>query len=289
MLHTNILHFLEYCKTANFSIRSIESLSSRLGELTDFIYLHSIPSFDSITYSHLIEFVADYHGPSVHIKKQRVWTLRQFFHFLKINKLVEKNIAQQIPYPKIGKKVPKYLTIEEFNQILELFALQADTLSGLRDLLIIMLLGFLGLRLSCILCLNIEDVDLQEGLLWIREKGSILRDLCIPQILCSLLAKYLDILNLKQGPLFLSKRKRRISERTIQHLFKKSMDKLGIDKHLHAHLFRHTAGTHLNKVAGPAITQHVLGHLSRKSTEIYIHLNPDQYAVYMRKHPYMSL
>ena len=115
MLHTNILHFLEYCKTANFSIRSIESLSSRLGELTDFIYLHSIPSFDSITYSHLIEFVADYHGPSVHIKKQRVWTLRQFFHFLKINKLVEKNIAQQIPYPKIGKKVPKYLTIEESN------------------------------------------------------------------------------------------------------------------------------------------------------------------------------
>ena len=289
MLHTNILHFLEYCKTANFSIRSIESLSSRLGELTDFIYLHSIPSFDSITYSHLIEFVADYHGPSVHIKKQRVWTLRQFFHFLKINKLVEKNIAQQIPYPKIGKKVPKYLTIEEFNQILELFALQADTLSGLRDLLIIMLLGFLGLRLSCILCLNIEDVDLQEGLLWIREKGSILRDLCIPQILCSLLAKYLDILNLKQGPLFLSKRKRRISERTVQHIFKKAMDKLDIDKHLHAHLFRHTAGTHLNKVAGPAITQHVLGHLSRKSTEIYTHLNPDQYAVYMRKHPYMSL
>ena len=152
-----------------------------------------------------------------------------------------------------------------------------------------MLLGFLGLRLSCILCLNIEDVDLQEGLLWIREKGSILRDLCIPQILCSLLAKYLDILNLKQGPLFLSKRKRRISERTVQHIFKKAMDKLDIDKHLHAHLFRHTAGTHLNKVAGPAITQHVLGHLSRKSTEIYTHLNPDQYAVYMRKHPYMSL
>ena len=289
MLLSNIAHFLEYCKTSNFSVKSLETLSSRLNELADFICLQSILSFDRITYLHLLEFVSDYKRPSVHIIKQRVWTLHQFFHFLKVNKLIEKNIAQQIPYPKIGKKVPKYLTIEEFNQILEHFALKADTLSGLRDLLIIMLLGFLGLRLSCILCLNIENVDLQESLLWIREKGSIMRDLCIPQILCSLLSKYLEMLNLKQGPLFLSKRNRRISERTIQHLFKNSMDKLDIDKPLHAHLFRHTAGTHLNKVAGPAITQHVLGHSRRKSTEIYTHLNPDQYAVYMRKHPYMSL
>ena len=192
MLLSNIAHFLEYCKVSNFSEKSLETLSSRLNELADFICLQSILSFDRITYLHLLKFVSGYKRPSVHIIKQRVWTLRQFFHFLTVNKLIEKNIAQQIPYPKIGRKVPKYLTIEEFNQILEHFALKADTLSGLRDLLIIMLLGFLGLRLSCILCLNIENVDLQESLLWIREKGSIMRHLCIPQILCSLLSKYLE-------------------------------------------------------------------------------------------------
>ena len=67
------------------------------------------------------------------------------------------------------------------------------------------------------------------------------------------------------------------------------MVELGIDKHLHAHLFRHTAGTHLNKVAGPEITQYVLGHARMANTEVYTHLNPDLYAEYMNRHPYHSL
>ncbi len=60
---------------------------------------------------------------------------------------------------------------------------------------------------------------------------------------------------------------------------------LEFDKRLHAHLFRHTAATHLNKAAGTDITQHVLGHSQRHNTEKYTHLNPDLYAVYMKRHP----
>ncbi len=289
MLDKTIRQFLNYCTTANFSAKSLKTLRCRLSEFKDFIHQKDIDSIPRISYSLLLEFVADYKNPSVHIKKARVWTLHQFCHFLTAHKIMDNNIALQIPYPKVGKTVPKYLTIEEFNQLLAHFAKNADTFTGLRNLLITMLLGFLGLRLSSILNLNIEDVNLESSLLWIRDKGGIIRALCLPQVLCTLLAPYLEMHTLNQSPLFLSKRHRRISERTMQDIFKKAMAELGLEKHLHAHLFRHTAATHLNKVAGGVITQYVLGHARRKSTELYTHLNPDKYAKYMKKHPYHNL
>lgn len=286
MLTSSINQFLNYCKIANFSKKSLDSFRCRLYEFHEYCNLSSIKSIPQLSYSHLIDFIADYNKPSVHIKKVRVWTLRQFFHFLKVNKIIDKNIALDIPYPKVGKIVPKYLTISEFNKILKHFAQNAGILSGLRNLMIIMLLGFLGLRLSVVLRLNIKDVDLESSLIWIQDKGNIVRSLCLPQVVCNLLTHYMRMLNINQGPLFLSKRKRRISERTLQDIFKTAMDELGIDKHLHAHLFRHTAATHLNQVSDLEITQYVLGHACLINTKVYAHLNPDTYAEYMKRHPY---
>jgi integrase/recombinase XerC len=54
-------------------------------------------------------------------------------------------------------------------------------------------------------------------------------------------------------------------------------------------MFRHTAATHLNKIAGLDVTKFVLGHRRRESTKRYVHLNPDVYAEYMKRHPYMNL
>ncbi len=80
-----------------------------------------------------------------------------------------------------------------------------------------------------------------------------------------------------------------MSDSAIQSLFRQTTHQLKIDKKLHPHLFRHTAGTQLNQIAGLDITQQVLGHGNRTSTKQYTHLNPDQYAVYMKQHPYMQL
>jgi integrase/recombinase XerC len=158
---------------------------------------------------------------------------------------------------------------------------------GLRNLVIIMLLGTLGLRTSTLIALNIEDIDLSCGLVWLREKGRRQRNLVVPHSLCKIIHEYLQLRGHEKGPLLLSKRKKRISPRTLQDIFRKAADQLGIDKKLHARLFRHTAATHLNRVAGIDITQQVLGHARRANTAKYAHLNPDQYAVYMKQHPYM--
>jgi len=288
MLHRIISRFLDYCRLAEFSVRSIQALTIRTNEFEVFLKILKIRSVKKITYRHLVDFVADYENPSIHVRKSRVWILRQFFHFLTLHQHVPKNIATKLPYPKIEKTVPQFLTTREFKLLIRLFSKQADTPLGLRNLVVILLLGTLGLRTQTLISLNIEDIDIRYGLVWIREKGNRQRHMVLPHCICKIISSYLQSLKQNKGPFFLSKRNKRISPRTLQDIFRTAADQLGIDKKLHARLFRHTAATHLNKVAGIDITQQVLGHSRRANTMKYAHLNPDQYAPYMKKHPFMK-
>jgi len=288
MLHRIISRFLDYCRLAEFSVRSIQALTIRTNEFEVFLKILKIRSVKKITYRHLVDFVADYKNPSIHVRKSRVWILRQFFHFLTLHQHVPKNIATKLPYPKIEKTVPQFLTTREFKLLIRLFSKQADTPLGLRNLVVILLLGTLGLRTQTLTSLNIEDIDIRYGLVWIREKGNRQRHMVLPRCICKIISSYLQSLKQNKGPFFLSKRNKRISPRTLQDIFRTAADQLGIDKKLHARLFRHTAATHLNKVAGIDITQQVLGHSRRANTMKYAHLNPDQYAPYMKKHPFMK-
>ncbi len=288
MLRQYCSQFLAYCQLADFSIRSIQALTARLNEFKTYLKSQRIRSVKKITYRHLIDFVADYKAPSIHVRKSRVWTLRQFYHFLTLHRHTPKNIALKLPYPKIEKTVPQFLTPDEYNRLICHFSNRADSSMGLRNLIIIMLLGTLGLRTMTLTGLNIEDIDVTCGLMWIREKGQRQRTIVLPHSLCKIIRNYLQLLRFEKGPLFISKRNKRISPRTLQDIFRRAADQLSIDKKLHARLFRHTAATHLNKVAGIEITQQVLGHSRRANTIKYAHLNPDQYALYMKKHPYMQ-
>lgn len=291
MLRNNISNFLNYCKNSNFSTRSIETLEFRLNEFNAFIQQQAVPAIDQIDYQHLVDFVADFGTTSPSVKKARVWSLHQFFHYLKLQQLITNNVAAKLPYPKIEKKIAQFLTDDEFKCILNYFTRQATDIQGLRNLVMIMLMGFLGLRTAAIVAINIRDVDLIESRLWIHEKGCHGQNkkvIPLPQVLCRLLYQYINLLDKKQQPLFLSRRNKRYSPRSLQFLFKNVANHLGIYKKLHPHLFRHTAATQINQVAGLQITQCLLGHQSIRNTDHYAHLNPDTYAVHMKKHPYMT-
>jgi site-specific recombinase XerC len=83
-----------------------------------------------------------------------------------------------------------------------------------------MLLGILGLRTSTLIAINIEDIDLTCGLIWIRKKGRRRRNLVLHHILCKTIHKYLQLLRHKKGLLLISKRKKRVSVRTLQDIFR---------------------------------------------------------------------
>jgi len=83
----------------------------------------------------------------------------------------------------------------------------ADTPFGLRNLIMILMFGLLGLRTGTIISLNIEHIDLEAGLAWIQEKGRRKRQIVLPTLIAKLLDIYLAQLIEKKGPLFLSTRK----------------------------------------------------------------------------------
>ncbi len=171
MLHRQINPFLDYCRLADFSIRSIQALTIRLNEFEIFLKTQKIRSIKKVGYRHLVDFAADFNTPSIHVTKSRVWALRQFYHFLTLHRIVPENIATALPYPKIEKTIPQFLTQKDYTRLLRHFTDQTDPPFGMRNLIIIMLLGTLGLRTRTLTAINIEDIDLTCGLLWIREKG----------------------------------------------------------------------------------------------------------------------
>ena len=88
MLQRFIQEFLTYCRLADFSDRSIQALTARLKELQSFLKARRIRPVKKITNLDLGAFVAYFNNPSIHVRKSRVWTLRQFYHFWIISKLV---------------------------------------------------------------------------------------------------------------------------------------------------------------------------------------------------------
>jgi len=88
MLHHYINRFVEYCQLADFSVRSIQALAIRLNEFETYLTSQKIRAVKKITYLRLVDFVADYKDPSIHARKSRVWTLRQFYHFLALQRHV---------------------------------------------------------------------------------------------------------------------------------------------------------------------------------------------------------
>ncbi len=87
----------------------------------------------------------------------------QFFNFLVLTGQIKENIGLGLAYPKIGKTVPQFLTIKEFNRIIEFFMRNVQSTNGLRNLLLIRVIGLLGLRTGTVTALDAEHIDTEAG------------------------------------------------------------------------------------------------------------------------------
>jgi integrase/recombinase XerC len=149
MLTERTKGFIAYCKTAGFKDKSIESLSIRLNEFKKFLQCRRLRKIPSITYDHLSCFVADFGSPSVHVKKARIWMLHQFYHYLALENVITENIAMGLPYPKIERTAPRFLTVAEYNRILAWCSKRTSSYIGARDLVIVLMLGKMWGRGKC--------------------------------------------------------------------------------------------------------------------------------------------
>ncbi len=241
----------------------------------------NIEFIESITLSDLYEFMSFLsreRNNNSNSRARKVASIKSFFNYLTTKaKLLDYNPASELESPKVLKRLPKYLNIQESKKLLAVI----DGKHKERDYAIITLFLNCGLRLSELVNININDI--KGGTLTVIGKGNkertiYLNNACIKAIDAYLKVRPVNAVKDKNA-LFISERRQRISNKTVQHIVKKYITLAGLDPERYsAHKLRHTAATLMYKYGNVDIRalQQILGHESVSTTEIYTHVDNTQ-------------
>ena len=234
-------------------------------------------------------------------RARKASTIRIFFNYLSQKAhLIGINPAQNLETPKLDKRLPKYLNLEESKKLLQVTA-NEDNRNSQRDYAIITLFLNCGMRLSELVGINLQDIDFEESKLNVIGKGNKERTIYLNKACIKALKDYIDI-RPKQGvkvdkqnshkALFLSERRERISNRTVQYIVDKELRAAGLDTSKYStHKLRHTAATLMYQYGNVDIRalQELLGHESISTTEIYTHVNNEQVRNAIEKNPLSNI
>ena len=234
-------------------------------------------------------------------RARKASSIRIFFNYLSQKaKLIQINPAQNLETPKLDRRLPKYLNLEESKKLLNVTA-NKDNRNSERDYAIITLFLNCGMRLSELVGINIQDIDFSESKMNVIGKGNKERTIYLNKACIKALKDYLNV-RPKEGvkvdklnshkALFLSERKERISKRTVQYIVDKELKAAGLDTSKYStHKLRHTAATLMYQYGNVDIRalQELLGHQSISTTEIYTHVNNEQVRDAIEKNPLADL
>jgi len=231
-------------------------------------------------------------------RARKLSSIRIFFKYLSQKaKLIDVNPAQNLETPKLGKRLPKYLSLDDSRKLLET-AQNDDNRNSKRDYAIITLFLNCGMRLSELININIKDITFSECKLNVIGKGNKERTIYLNNACVSAINEYL-LARPKEGikydskdALFLSERRERISNRTVQSIVQKELLKAGLDTSKYSvHKLRHTAATLMYQYGNVDIRalQELLGHESISTTEIYTHVDNSQIRSAVENNPLANL
>ncbi len=237
---------------------------------------------------HITHFVNTLHHQGMQPKtiQRSLSCIRSFYTYLQKQGHVSTNPARVTRAPKVKRKLPKVL---DTDQAAALFTGPANSLIEVRDRAILELLYGSGLRLSEVVGLDIEHLELGAGYVRVTGKGKKIRNTPLGRHCVAALQNWLQAhpAPSPQAPLFTGRRNNRISPRTIQSRLKKIATVQLADDSLHPHMLRHSFATHLLESSGDLrAIQELLGHSDIATTQIYTHLNFQHLAkVYDGAHP----
>ncbi|EJO5348818.1 tyrosine recombinase XerC [Clostridium botulinum] len=227
-----------------------------------------------------ISFVENYRNNGSYAKARKVASLKSFFKFLQGKvKIINENPALELESPKINKRNPVYLTLDESKRLLS----SIDGKFKERDLCIITLFLNCGLRLSELCSINISNI--KNDVLTVIGKGNKERTVYLNTACIKAINDYLNARKemkekiVDKDALFLSKNYRRINKRSVEMMVKKYVKKAGLDTEKYSpHKLRHTAATLMYKHGGVDIRslQMILGHENISTTQIYTHVDSEK-------------
>lgn len=216
---------------------------------------------------------------------RKLAALRSFFKYLCREKILELNPVVRIASPKIGKRLPHFLYLEQIEGLLR--ASDCTTLLGARDQVIIELLYGSGLRVSELVSLNRQSLELESGLLRVRGKGNKERVVPITDYARQAINGYFKLRRDENQAVLLNYQGTRLTARSVRRILNKLVRRISLEQHVHPHMLRHSFATHLlDGGADLRTVQELLGHQKLSSTQIYTHLTRERLKdVYGKAHP----
>lgn len=317
--------FLDYSITIlNKSPNSVKEYNYDLSTFLKFIKLHfnltkeedfkniniedmSIDTIKKITLNDIHAFLAyltnTYHSKAA-TRARKASSIRIFFQYLsqKADDIykIQNNPAQNLETPKLDKRLPKYLSLDDSKKLLDVSS-NEDNRNCERDHAILTLFLNCGLRLSELVGINLQDINFEDCKLNVIGKGNKERTIYLNKACMKAIADYLEVRpkegvkkdkKLSDKALFLSERKERIGRRTVQYIVDKELSLAGLDtKRYSVHKLRHTAATLMYQYGNVDIRalQVLLGHESISTTEIYTHVDNEQVRNAVEKNPLAML
>ncbi len=212
-------------------------------------------------------------------RARKAVSLKRFFRYLSVQlKLLEENPLQELETPKIKKALPKYLTLEQSIDLLN----SVEGKFKERDYCIMTLLLNCGLRLSELTALNLNSIR-SDNTMSVIGKGNKERIVYLNGACVNAIERYLSVRPgealIDRNALFISRNRRRISNRAVENIIEKYVKKSGLDgQGITVHKLRHTAATLMYQHGGVDILliKEILGHENLSTTEIYTHLVDSQ-------------
>lgn len=229
---------------------------------------------------------------------RKVAAIRTFYKFLFRERYVDNNPAASISAPKKPKSLPKFLTPEEIEQILN--NIKIDTPAGYRNRVILELLWATGMRVSELSNLNFGDLNLEENEIRVFGKGAKERIVLISDRAKNYLNQYIkSVRNLiapdyvkeapeENSPVFINSTGYRLQNQTIRTAINDVVSKIELPKKVTPHVFRHSFATRLiENGADLRVVQELLGHAGISNTQIYTHVSMKHMQdVYNSAHPH---
>ena len=248
-------------------------------------------SLISVNSKHIQDYFSDRQKNNIGSSTQaRILTcLHSFYEYLLANQLIIKDPTEQLSQPKLEKKLPVFLNIQEVEKLLE--APSSSSLFGQRDRAMLELLYSCGLRVSELISLSYHNINLKEEFIRIHGKGNKERVLPMGEVAIDYLMKYetnarpMLLKNGQSDSYFLSNRGSAMSRQNFFYIIKAYANQVGIDKPLSPHSLRHAFATHLvQKGADLRSVQLMLGHSDISSTQLYTHIQNAQLKAQHAKH-----
>ena len=295
-LESGIKYFIEHeFIERGFSENTVVSYRFDLTSCAFFLAERQIGHWREASYDDILAYIyfLQQEGKASTTCARHLVAIKMLYRFLASEDIVPKDITQVMDSPKLWKMLPEFLSVDEVTNLLNVYSNRSDDPLEIRNRAIFEILYASGLRVSELVNLNLNSVDVENETVRVEGKGNKVRIVPIGLPALKALDKYLQksrpqlVENIPQSPwVFVSEHGKKLDRVRVWQLFQEAAPIAGIKKKIHPHLLRHSFASHLlANGADLRVIQEMLGHADISTTEIYTHVDNKRLLAIHKLHP----